>query len=158
MGQRFGHDFSAVRVHTDSEAARSAAAMKARAYTVGTDIVFGNGEYRPSTGAGRSLIAHELAHVLQNRIAAREGKRPEGRSSAAQPSERQASSAANAVMRGESVGDWRFHPAESRIHAVDVGPTDPAEAYIIDEPSSPPSSAPWTRRRAKLESPACVTR
>ena len=63
--ERFGHDFSAVRVHSDSLAARSAEALDAAAYTVGSDIVFGRGRYAPGTPDGRQLLAHELAHVLE---------------------------------------------------------------------------------------------
>jgi hypothetical protein len=62
---RFGHDFSQVRVHTDSQAAESARAVKALAYTVGQDVVFGAGQYQPQTSAGRKLLAHELTHVVQ---------------------------------------------------------------------------------------------
>lgn len=62
---RFGHDFSRVRVHDDAQASRSARAVAARAYTVGHDLVFAGGQYRPHSAAGRRLIAHELAHVLQ---------------------------------------------------------------------------------------------
>jgi hypothetical protein len=69
MEPRFGEDFSRVRVHSDARASRSAEAVNARAYTVGTDLVFGRGEYAPGTARGRSLIAHELAHVVQQRSA-----------------------------------------------------------------------------------------
>jgi hypothetical protein len=62
---RFGFDFSSVRVHTDARAAESAGAVKARAYTVGHDIVFGPCEYAPSTTKGKRLLAHELVHVVQ---------------------------------------------------------------------------------------------
>jgi hypothetical protein len=62
---RFGHDFSRVRVHTDGAAAAAAAAVQARAYTIGRDIVFGAAEYAPATTHGKRLIAHELAHVIQ---------------------------------------------------------------------------------------------
>jgi hypothetical protein len=65
MGQRFGADFSDVRIHTDGQAARSAAAVHARAYTVGRDVVFGAGQYDPGGETGRHLLAHELAHTLQ---------------------------------------------------------------------------------------------
>ena len=65
METRFGHDFSRVRVRTDERAASSARAVNALAYTVGNDVVFGSGQYQPRTGAGRQLIAHELAHVVQ---------------------------------------------------------------------------------------------
>lgn len=61
----FGTDFSAVRVHTDGRAALSARAVHALAYTVGREVVFGAGQYRPATESGRELIAHELAHVQQ---------------------------------------------------------------------------------------------
>jgi hypothetical protein len=62
---RFGHDFSRVRVHTDGQAARSAEALGAQAYTFGNDVVLGAGQYAPHTGEGRQLLAHELAHVVQ---------------------------------------------------------------------------------------------
>ena len=65
MEQRLGHDFSHVRVHTDTNAAESARAVSARAYTVGGDIVFDRGYYAPATSAGKRLLAHELTHVLQ---------------------------------------------------------------------------------------------
>lgn len=65
MESRFGHDFSRVRVHTDAKAAESARAVNARAYTVGRDVVFGEGGYAPDTSDGRRLMAHELAHVVQ---------------------------------------------------------------------------------------------
>jgi hypothetical protein len=62
---RFGHDFSRVRVHADANAAASAAAVNALAYTVGRDVAFGAGQYAPETSAGRKLLAHELTHVVQ---------------------------------------------------------------------------------------------
>jgi hypothetical protein len=65
MEQRFGQDFSAVRVHDGAAAKRSAQAAHARAYTVGHDIVFGAGMFSPMAPDGRRLIAHELAHVVQ---------------------------------------------------------------------------------------------
>ena len=65
MQDRFGRDFSDVRVHTDSQAARSAQAVQAHAYTVGPNIVFAPGRYAPTSSAGRHLLAHELAHVAQ---------------------------------------------------------------------------------------------
>ncbi|MDT5267907.1 MAG: hypothetical protein QOH49_93 [Acidobacteriota bacterium] len=62
---RFGFDFSRIRIHTGAEAAGGARAISARAYTVGRDIVFGAGEYAPSTAEGKRLLAHELTHVVQ---------------------------------------------------------------------------------------------
>ena len=62
---RFGQDLSHVRVHTGSEAAGSARAINAQAYTAGKDVVFGSGQYSPDSTKGRRLLAHELAHVVQ---------------------------------------------------------------------------------------------
>ncbi len=65
MENRFGTDFSQVRVHTQGQAAASAGQINARAYTSGSHIVFGAGEYQPSTDGGKRLLAHELAHTVQ---------------------------------------------------------------------------------------------
>src|SRR5205085_6003987 len=65
MEARFGHDFSRVRVHTDARAAESAQSVNALAYTVGRNVVFATGQYRPATSPGRQLLAHELVHTIQ---------------------------------------------------------------------------------------------
>jgi Domain of unknown function (DUF4157) len=65
MGARFAHDFSQVRVHDDPGTHAAASAHGARAYTRGTDIFFGEGNYQPHGADGRRLLAHELAHVIQ---------------------------------------------------------------------------------------------
>ena len=65
MEARLGHDFSRVRVHTDARAAESARAVGALAYAVGRDVVFDSGRYAPASTAGKSVLAHELAHVVQ---------------------------------------------------------------------------------------------
>jgi uncharacterized protein DUF4157 len=62
---RFGQDFSHVRVHTGPEASASARSISAHAYTAGSNIVFAPGQYAPETENGRHLLAHELAHTLQ---------------------------------------------------------------------------------------------
>ena len=62
---RFGWDFSSVRVHTGSQAERAAGSVNARAFAVGEHLVFGAGAFAPDAGEGRRLIAHELAHVVQ---------------------------------------------------------------------------------------------
>ena len=67
MESRMGADLSAVRIHTDSRAETSAAAVSAEAFTVGDEIVFGAGFYAPSTFAGKRRLAHELGHVVQQR-------------------------------------------------------------------------------------------
>ena len=65
MEQRFAQDFSSVRVHTDATAEQSAHEVNAHAYTVGRNVVFGAGQFAPTTPAGRRLLAHELTHVVQ---------------------------------------------------------------------------------------------
>jgi hypothetical protein len=62
---RFGQDFSNVRIHTDSVAAKSAQSINALAYTTGNNIVFNSGQYAPEIDSGKKLMAHELTHVLQ---------------------------------------------------------------------------------------------
>jgi hypothetical protein len=65
---RFGRDFSGVRVHNDAQAARSAKAVGALAYTVGQHIVFSSGRYRPATRDGMHLLIHEMAHVVRRSL------------------------------------------------------------------------------------------
>ena len=66
---RFGYNFANVRIHTDFRAIESAKAVNALAYTVGQrHIVFGAGQYKPDTAAGKKLIAHELTHVVQQQV------------------------------------------------------------------------------------------
>lgn len=65
MGSRFGYDFSQVRIYNDTAAHQSAAAIGARAFTMGEHIGFAAGEFNPSARDGMSLLAHELTHVVQ---------------------------------------------------------------------------------------------
>jgi hypothetical protein len=67
MERQLGTDLQSVRIHDDSAAGRQAAAMGAKAFTVGEDIVFGRDRFDPTSPAGRHLIAHEFAHVVQQR-------------------------------------------------------------------------------------------
>jgi Domain of unknown function (DUF4157) len=99
MEPRFGHDFSHVRVHADEKAAESAQALQARAYTVGSNIVFGAGQFEPGAHAGRGLLAHELTHVLQQQGQTSGVGRDSGESSGL---EREASDGAARVVSGGS--------------------------------------------------------
>jgi hypothetical protein len=90
MESRFGHDFSRVRVHTNEKASMSAQAINALAFTVGSDIAVRNDQYAPATFAGRNLLAHELAHVVQ-----------QSRSPGGSEPESRADQAARAVMSGQ---------------------------------------------------------
>jgi hypothetical protein len=67
LEQGMGESLGDVRVHTGDGAAALARAVSARAFTVGPDIFFGDGEYRPGTADGDQLVAHEVAHVIQQR-------------------------------------------------------------------------------------------
>ncbi len=102
MEGRFGHDFARVRVHTEAEADASAQALDAHAYTVGSDIVFRHGQYQPHTSRGQRLLAHELAHVVQQSGAAASAHAPIEVAAANHPSERDADRAASAAMSGGS--------------------------------------------------------
>jgi Domain of unknown function (DUF4157)/AMOP domain len=68
MGKRFGYDFDSVRIHTNSRAANSARAVAAKAYAVGPHVVFAADAYRPESPEGERLLAHELAHVVQQPV------------------------------------------------------------------------------------------
>ncbi len=65
MSSAFGYDFSGVRVHADAQGAKLSSQLDARAFAVGNDVAFAAGEYKPGTLIGDALIAHELAHVVQ---------------------------------------------------------------------------------------------
>ena len=73
MEPRFSHDFSRVRVHTGPAASASAQRLGAQAYTLGSHVTFEAGRYAPATADGRALLAHELAHVVQQRGVASPG-------------------------------------------------------------------------------------
>jgi hypothetical protein len=126
MEPRFGHSFAAVRIHADARAAESAASVQAHAYTVGRDVVFGAGMYAPDSADGRRLIAHELAHVVQQSAggsAAPMARLEVGPADA--PEEREAERAAWAVARG-GVAELT-HAGAGRL--ARAGETDrPAEA------------------------------
>ncbi|MEU6464136.1 DUF4157 domain-containing protein [Streptomyces sp. NPDC046976] len=88
MEARLGADFSDVRVHTDRAAHESAASVSAEAYTSGSHIVFREGRYDPSSDAGRTVLAHELTHVVQQRRGAVAGTDTGGGLAVSDPSDR----------------------------------------------------------------------
>lgn len=102
--QRFGHDFSHVRVHTGAKAEASAAAVNALAYTVGHDVVFAAGRYAPGTRKGSHLIAHELTHVLQQGFGTRSVQPSLSIGNADDAAEREADKSACNVMQGKTPG------------------------------------------------------
>lgn len=105
MEQSLGHDFGDVRIHTDQQAADSAAAVQARAYTSGANVVFGEGQYAPGTSDGERTLAHELTHVVQQRSGPVDGAPVAGGIRVSDPSDRfeqAADAAADAVVSGAS--------------------------------------------------------
>ncbi len=101
---RFGFDFSRVRVHDDAAASTSARAVNAVAYTVGDSIVFRHGAYNPGSPAGQRLLAHELTHVVQQAGASHASLDRQGLETGAtdSPREREAEAMAGAVTGGGS--------------------------------------------------------
>jgi hypothetical protein len=125
MEASFGADLGHVRVHTGGEAAASARGMEARAYTIGSDIVFGSGEYAPATGDGKRLLAHELAHTAQQLGSAE--PRPAAKLEVSQPGdtiEMEADRAAESVMEGRAVQG--ITPGVPQIAREPAGAAKPA--------------------------------
>ncbi len=142
MEPRFGARFGQVRVHADDRAAESARAVDAQAYTVGTHVVFGSGRYSPQSEKGRRLLAHELAHTVQQsgqsscpvvRQKARGGAASEG------ALEREADAAAIAVSRGG--------PA---VPSIAVSPTAPSLQRAPNDPPGGPSAPGGAAAGGKL--------
>ena len=102
MESRFNHDFSHVRVHAENRAAESARSISALAYTVGSDVVFGAGQFAPHSHEGRKLIAHELTHVVQQRSGV---QLPDDVGKVGDRYEQRADAVAARVVAGEPVKD-----------------------------------------------------
>ncbi|MEN4917889.1 DUF4157 domain-containing protein [Achromobacter spanius] len=113
MESRFRTDFSGVRVHADERASASADSVQARAFTVGHHIVLGTNEYAPGTPAGRALLAHELAHVIQQSSLAPGGamllqREPRGPTYGNLPRDAPAFGSSRDVIRLKNVdGTWK---------------------------------------------------
>lgn len=129
MEQSFGHDFSHVKVHTDTKAVESSREADARAYTIGSDVVFGEGEYAPGTRSGRSLIAHELAHVVQQQ---QTNSSTLELVKATDPSEQEATAASSAIMSGNAVPSLQAKPAQiARQEDITESPATPLSGNSI---------------------------
>ncbi|MQA87392.1 MAG: DUF4157 domain-containing protein [Streptosporangiales bacterium] len=106
MEARLGHDFSDVRVHIDDAAHASAQSVAAHAYTVGNNVVFQRDSYDPSSQEGKTTLAHELTHVVQQRSGPVDGTPQAGGVSVSDPSdrfEREAAANAEHVMAGPAL-------------------------------------------------------
>ncbi|WP_031524001.1 DUF4157 domain-containing protein [Streptomyces sp. NRRL F-5123] len=128
MESRLGADFGDVRVHTDSGAHASAAEVGARAYTVGNDIVFQRDAYDTASDTGRTTLAHELTHVMQQRQGPVDGTETAGGIRVSDPSdrfEREASANAERVMAAPSPA---AEPAAEPTAAESGPAAEPASA------------------------------
>lgn len=130
MDERFGYDFSAVRLHTDSRAAESAHEVGAKAYTVGQSVVFGQGHYSPTASEGKRMFAHELAHVVQQ-------------SRGGSPSSNDAGLEREADRTSETIGSGGFahvsgraNPSVQRLEAPTSGKEDVTKLVIDGVASS----------------------
>jgi hypothetical protein len=141
MERRFGYDFGLVRVHTDSKAAESAKAVTALAYTVGRNVVFDSGTYAPQTTAGQKLLAHELAHVVQQGGA---NSVPLEVGAANCDAERQAASAASVAMTGGVFSGFHAQPARIARQATPERPTRAGEQAQAGATATPASAAGCT--------------
>jgi hypothetical protein len=129
---RLGHDFSGVRVHADGAAAAAASAMGANAYSIGEDIVFAGGRYRPGTASGDRLIAHELAHVAQQQ---------RGGSAGPAQAEPRARAAADAMSAGTRISPAEIGGAQQGVYCDDDEEKKKQEEGGQSPPTSSGSSA-----------------
>jgi hypothetical protein len=140
MEPRFGHDFSRVRIHTDSKAAESAQSVNALAYTVGTNIVFSSGQYMPQTNSGKKLVSHELTHVIQQGMSEPDGNlKSSNITSPEDTSEFEAECASSGVMAGRS---YRAQMNTGQQLARQIHILDEDEASLPDGTSAASSSPP----------------
>ncbi|MGH4016303.1 MAG: DUF4157 domain-containing protein [Gemmatimonadales bacterium] len=130
MESRLGHDFGDVRVHTDSKAHDSARAVNAHAYAVGSNIVFQRDKYDPSSTDGRTMLAHELTHVVQQRSGPVDGTPTGGGIQVSDPSDRFEREAVNNAER-----------AMSAPEPVAASPSGPAVQRQADEEEEPEENA-----------------
>lgn len=124
---RFGRDFSGIRVHTGEQASRSAESVDALAFTVGNNVVFGRGQYRPGTSEGRRLLAHELTHTVQQGSGIRTKLRV---GEAGDPLEREADRVAESVLHDTG------HAASGPVRA---GGVEGLASDVLQRTPAPPS-------------------
>jgi hypothetical protein len=137
MEPRFGHDFSNVRIHSDVKAAESTRAIDAQAYTVGQDVAFARGKYRPDTNAGKSLLAHELAHVVQQDRGAF-GSYPEVRADLAARQVLEGQAVSSSLVGGAPYGLYRQRTETSKEEKKKPGKKAGKEEKVVVPVIKPP--------------------
>lgn len=150
MEGRLGHDFSGVRVHTGDRADNSARSVSAHAYTVGSDIVFQRGAYDPGSTAGKTLLAHELTHVVQQRSGPVDGTSAGGGIAVSDPSDRfEREAAANAERAMSQPSSQKANPPAPTAGAPAV--QRQAEEEEEELQASHDTSLPAVQREAEEE-------
>jgi hypothetical protein len=154
---RFGHDFSGVRLHTDHAAHEAAQTVGARAFAVGSDVGFDHRGFSPQRFEDHHLLAHELAHVVQQRQAGTRSPGPTDQSdpvTAQPPAEQAADAAATAIASGERAPAQPSQP-------VQVGRQLPYQPYpapmpgaLPRQPAAPPTPAPVEKKKIEEPPPA----
>lgn len=145
MESRFGQDFSGVRIHDDAVAAESARAVNARAYTIGQDIAFASGQYDPNSHSGSHLLAHELAHTVQQRGLQRSSNGVSmSHDSEYTRLEHEADSAAAAVTQGATPSLTRSANQPTLSRATPDGTVAPAKSTAPKTKQSSLSGAPMS--------------
>lgn len=148
MEPRFGHDFSRVRIHSDARAEESAQAVNALAYTVGRDVVFGAGRYEPGTREGQKILAHELAHTIQQGPGVQRLPDKLETTDPGDSAEKEAQTAATAVMQGQPVDLTQVDTLRIARQMPELTPATPRPA----QPGTPlaPAPTPSTIRTVKV--------
>jgi Domain of unknown function (DUF4157) len=135
MESRFGTGFGDVRVHTGGAAHGSAAAVNAQAYTVGSDIVFADGQYDPGSARGQHVLAHELTHVVQQRSGPVDGIDTGTGVRLSDPSdrfEREAAATADRMMSAPALTGVQTTPtaqAHAELQRIEAPASDEDEEY-----------------------------
>src|SRR6185436_228023 len=155
MESAFGQPFDHVRVHADDHAAALSRDLDARAFTLGSHVAFGAGEFRPGTPAGDALLAHELAHVVQQGASA---SAPSTEATPSPPHEQDADATAAAVvgsLHGRSDGRHKPRPPRLRggLQLQRCGRSGPSErdlqAYLLVLDAGAIEAGPNSHERAR---------
>jgi len=138
MEPRFGREFGDVRIHADSQAAQSAKSIDALAYTVGNDVVFGQGQFASGTERGRRLLAHELTHVVQQFHSAGSLQPALSIGPVHDPAEREADHIADLVVSGPASAPvpaiGGHHAAALRRENDPQARGGPPQRAVLDQP------------------------
>jgi len=141
MESRLGHDFSDVRVHNDSQAHESARSVNAHAYTVGSNVVFQRDRFDPSSSEGKTMLAHELTHVVQQRSGPVDGTSTGGGIKVSDPSdrfEREASANAERAMSAPApAAQLSASPAAVQRDEAPAEEEDVAQGSFVQREEAP---------------------